>query len=78
MATLTKSQKAAAAVPFVEDSEDCERGALRHEWEGVVFWQLQMTSFCCSLSWEAVLGSSRSKYLSSGQTQINPETEIMP
>ena len=41
-----------------------KRGTLRHEWEGVVSWQLQMTSLCCSLSWEAALGSSRSKYLS--------------
>lgn len=41
-------------------------------------WQLQMTSLCCSLSWEAALGSSRSKYPSSGQTQIHPETEIIP
>lgn len=31
MATLTKSQKADAAVPLVED---CERGVLRHRWEG--------------------------------------------
>lgn len=75
MATLTNSQKADAAVPFVED---CERGTLRHEWEGVVSWWLQVTSLCCPPSWEAALGSSRSKYTSLGQTQVNPETEVMP
>ena len=78
MATLTNSQKADAAVPFVEDLEDCERGTLRDEWEGVVSWRLPVTSLCCSLSWEAALGSSRSKYPTLGQTQVNPETEVMP
>jgi len=78
MATLTKSQKAGAAVAFVEDLEDCERGAPGHEREAVVSWQLQVTSLCCSLSREAALGSSTSKCLSLGQTQVDPETEITP
>lgn len=48
-------------------TQEHQRGTLRHEWEGVVSWQLLMTTnLGCSLPWEAANGSSRSKCPSLG------------